>query len=146
MKARNPVPDNVVAFPHPEAGEAVGPLRPGGPAPPPPGVWRLPRAPGLHARAPHTPDRVRQERRNHMAFLSLVMGICAWVPLVIVFAAPLSLLFAVLALWQARRPQARHGVSGALWGVVLSGIAVLLHGSVALAASLIGWGGRLLGL
>jgi hypothetical protein len=91
-------------------------------------------------------DRVRQESRNQWAFLSLFMGVCAWVPLVILMAAPLSLGFAAIAFATSKRQGSTRGLGGAVYGVVLTCIAIVLHLSFALFASAIGWTGHLLGL
>ncbi len=90
-------------------------------------------------------DRVAREHRNHFAFLSLFMGICAWVPLMILFCAPLSFLFAGAAFLTARRRQSNRGIGGAWAGMFLSVIAIGLHLGFALFASLIGWTGAWLG-
>ena len=103
-----------------------------------------------HARRSDDPrgiqDRVKQEQRNMWAFLSLFMGVCAWVPLLILLAAPLSLGFAVLAFVTARRQNHSRGIAAAGYGVFLTLFAIVLHSSFALFASAIGWGGRWLGI
>ena len=91
-------------------------------------------------------DRVKQEQRNMWAFLSLFMGVCAWVPLLILLAAPLSLGFAVIAFATSRRQHHTRGVAAAGYGVFLTLFAIVLHSSFALFASAIGWGGKWLGL
>ncbi len=103
----------------------------------------LPRAAG--SSTPQPTDRTRRERRNHFAFLSLFMGICAWVPLMILVCGPLSFLFAGLA-WMTSQKGRDRGLGAAWAGMFLTVIAALLHTSFALLASLIGWTGALLGI
>jgi hypothetical protein len=90
-------------------------------------------------------DRVAREHRNHFAFLSLFMGICAWVPLMILFCAPLSFIFAGAAFLTAKRRKSNKGIGGAWAGMFLSVIAIGLHLGFALFASIIGWTGAWIG-
>ena len=98
------------------------------------------------ARSRGTPDRVAERRGNVFAFLALVSGVCSWVPLVVLVTAPLTLVFGLLALWNARRRGTRQGTAAAAWGLVLAGIAVVLQGIVLASAGVIGVVGGWLGI
>lgn len=71
---------------------------------------------------------------NRLAFFALICGICAWVPLVILVAAPLAVLFALMA-W-VRGPRDHMGAAWA--GVALTAMAVVLHTAAAILAGGIG--------
>lgn len=82
--------------------------------------------------------------RDRFAFLSLIAGICAWVPLVIVAAAPIAVGFALLS-WvrtegggRGRLPPASRA------GLVLTAVAVLIQAAAFGLASVFGWGDALL--
>ncbi len=85
----------------------------------------------------HTATRVR----NRFAFLSLICGICAWVPLVILVAAPLAVLFALLAFATGRG----GGLAPARAGLILTAVAVALHATVLTTAGALGWVAALFG-
>jgi hypothetical protein len=99
-----------------------------------------------HPRAQRTPDRVAERRGNVFAFLSLVSGVCSWVPLVVLVTGPLTLVFGLLAFWTARRRGTRQGTAAAVWGLVLAGIAVVLQGLVLASAGVVGVVGGWLGI
>lgn len=90
---------------------------------------------------PQLDPRYRRDRspRNHFAFLALIAGICAWVPLVIVVAAPLTVGFAILGELQARRTGHARGAHAGRAGLVLAGVATALQATVFASASLLGW-------
>ena len=75
--------------------------------------------------------------------LALFCGITAWVPWVVVLAAPLAWAFALTALWAARKRDARKGLDAAAWGAGLALAALLFHmavvGIFALIAALPAW-------
>jgi len=92
-------------------------------------------------RRPHAPARnhIDGDQRNVMAFMALVCGICSWVPLVVLFAAPLTLIFALLAYASLFVQGRRRGIGGAHAGLVLATIAVILQTLVFASASVVGF-------
>lgn len=81
---------------------------------------------------------MREEKRNVFALLSLFCGITAWVPWVVVFAAPLAWGFAVLAHVTAIRRDQRKGLGLAHAGALLAFLGVLLHFALVFVLVLLG--------
>ena len=74
--------------------------------------------------------------QNRFAFFSLVCGICAWVPLVILVTGPLAVLFALMALITSR---GRGGLEPARAGLILTALATVIQGIIFASAGLLGW-------
>jgi hypothetical protein len=77
--------------------------------------------------------------RSVMAMTSLVCGITAWVPLVILAAAPISLVCALLAHLAVQGPDRHRRLAPARWGVVLTLVAMAIHSAVFMIAVGLGW-------
>ena len=76
--------------------------------------------------------------RNNIALIALMCGIISWVPLVALLAAPLTLVFAVWALFRARTTKYRRGTSAAFYGVALAAISVAIQFAVISTGSIVG--------
>lgn len=74
--------------------------------------------------------------QNRFAFFSLVCGICAWVPLVILVTGPLAVLFAIMALITSR---GRGGLEPARAGLILTALATVIQGVIFASAGMLGW-------
>ena len=77
--------------------------------------------------------------RDRFAFVSLIAGICAWVPLVIVAAAPISFGFALLSMARTEGGGRGKLPAAARAGVYLASVAVVLQVMVFSTASVFGW-------
>lgn len=85
-----------------------------------------------------THSRMHQERRNIFALLALFCGITAWVPWVVVLAAPLAWIFAIAAHVTALRRDQRRGLQLAWAGAVLAALGVALHLAIVFVFALAG--------
>lgn len=66
---------------------------------------------------------------------ALICGIAAWVPLLILAAAPISLGAAALAYLTVSGEDRTRRLAPARWGVVLTLIAIVLHGAIFMLAA-----------
>lgn len=73
--------------------------------------------------------------RSVLSMTALICGIAAWVPLLILAAAPISLGSAAIAYVTVRGPDRSRRLAPARWGVVLTLIAIVLHGAIFLLAA-----------
>ena len=78
-------------------------------------------------------------QRNNFALVALLCGIASWVPWIVVFMAPFTYVFAILALVSARISGNRYGLSAAWFGMLLATISLALQFGLVLIATLVGW-------
>ncbi len=92
---------------------------------------------------PGEPSPIRNnidvDGRSVLGWFALICGVCSWVPWFIVLCFPLTLGFAGLAIWQARKKGRRRGLSAAIFGVVLAVVALVLHLSIVSLAGIVGF-------
>ena len=78
-------------------------------------------------------------QRNNFALVALLCGIASWVPWIVVFMAPFTYVFAILAIVSAKFSGNRYGISAAWFGMLLATISLALQFGLVLIATLVGW-------